>query len=160
MKGPAYRHETFSTGDNLGYLLKMSHNLLHDYAETIFRDEDISFMQWLMLRKLQERIARTCSDLSRQLRHDTGALTRTVDQLQERGYVVRERSEEDRRVVELHLTDKGRAKLIELNPRVIALFNDTLDEFSDEEFAELNRLLKKLKSRLTDLCANQGVKNP
>ncbi|HEY4368640.1 MAG TPA: winged helix DNA-binding protein [Steroidobacteraceae bacterium] len=67
-----------------------------------------------------------------------------LDQLEERDYVQRERSEADRRVVRLQLTPAGRRKVTELMPLVVDRLNDALTEFSKAEFAELTRLLNKL----------------
>ena len=155
MDKPTYRPETFSTEDNLGYLLKTCHSLLHDCAILHFNADNISFTQWLMLYKLREKMVITCSDMARQLRHDNGALTRSLDHLEKLGYLERQRSQKDRRVVELNLTKNGEKVVSELTPRVIELYNIVLSEFSQAEFSELLRLLKKLKSRLSDL----SVKN-
>ncbi|WP_115720549.1 MarR family winged helix-turn-helix transcriptional regulator [Gallaecimonas mangrovi] len=160
MKKPAYTEDNFTTGDNLGYLLKTSHNLLHEVAQALLKDEEISFLQWLTLFKLQENSARTASDLAKQLRHDNGALTRCLDKVEQMGFLERRRSEQDRRVVELHITDKGRAKVKALTPVVLAIFNEVLSDFTDDEFHELNRLLKKLKLRLSSLGGEQGVRLP
>jgi len=50
---------------------------------------------------------RTMSDTAKDLRITSGTLTTAVDNLIKKGYVVRERSIEDRRVVKIKLTDKG-----------------------------------------------------
>lgn len=39
----------------------------------------------------------------------TGTLTKAMDGLTEKGYAVRERSKQDKRVVWVYLTDKGKA---------------------------------------------------
>ena len=52
--------------------------------------------------------ATTLAELSRELQIDAGALTRTLDRLEAKGLCRRERSTEDRRVVNLALTDESR----------------------------------------------------
>jgi DNA-binding MarR family transcriptional regulator len=141
-----YDPNNYSAKNSLGYLLKTNHALIHECADRIFANHDISFMQWLALVKLKDGLAETASDLCRGLSHDNGAITRMVDQLESRGYVERQRSVQDRRVVKLQVTDAGRAKLSELTPPFIENLNNTLDPFSKDEFAELNRLLTKLKA--------------
>ena len=140
-----YDPYNFSSKNSLGYLLKTNHSLMHECADRIFANHDISFMQWLALVKLKDGIAETASDLCRTMSHDNGAVTRMVDQLESRGYVERERSVQDRRVVKLSITDSGCTKLAELTPPFIENLNNALEPFSAEEFAELNRLLGKLK---------------
>lgn len=143
-----YDPKTFNSQRSIGYLLKMSHAQMHDCAEAVLAPHGVSFVQWIAMLKLREGHALTASDLCRAMRHDNGALTRIIDQLEERGYVVRKRSREDRRVVELELTAAGSRKLDELMPPLIAQLNEVLGVFSKAEFAELVRLLDKLLETL------------
>lgn len=139
-----YDVKTFNAGRSIGYLLKMSHSLLHDAQAAAFAGHDLSFMQWLILLKIREGVAVTASSLCRQMRHDNGALTRLLDQLEERGLIERQRSESDRRVVELTLTAVGRRKVAELLPLAVDGLNNAVASFSKAEFSELVRLLNKL----------------
>lgn len=143
-----YDVKTFTSSGSVGYLLKLSHSLMHDAMAAAFAGHDISFVQWVALMKLHQGAALTASDLCREMRHDNGALTRMLDQLEERGYVERERSHEDRRVVELQLSAAGRRKIAELLPLAVDRLNSALAEFSKAEFAELTRLLNKLIAHL------------
>lgn len=149
----------FTSRTSLGYLLKMAHAQMHSCAERIFAQHDISFVQWIALLKLREGQALTASDLCRSMCHDNGAVTRMLDHLEERGYVERRRSRQDRRVVELRLTEAGEHKLDELLPQVVARLNDVLNAsgFSEAEFAELTHLLNKL---LTGLQAHNALPEP
>lgn len=140
-----YDPYNFSPKNSLGYLLKTNHTLMHECADYVFSNHDITFIQWLALVKLKDGLAETASDLCRSMSHDNGAITRMLDQLENRGFVARERSQQDRRVVKLRITDAGRAKLAELTPPFIENLNNALAPFSAEEFSELNRLLGKLK---------------
>lgn len=139
-----YDPNKFSTSESLGYLAKLVHTLMHDRAAAAFAKHDINFTQWIILTKLREGAAATAGDLCRTMMHDTGALTRVLDQLEELGYVQRERSQTDRRVVELHLTPAGRKRSQEFVPLVVDLLNEALADFSRVEFQELTRLMKKL----------------
>ncbi len=151
-----YDPKTFQAGRSIGYLLKVSHSLLHDLQAQSFAGHDLSFVQWLILIKLREKPQLTASDLCRQMNHDNGALTRLLDQLEERGYVTRQRSEEDRRVVELGLTAAGRRKAEEMLPLGVNNLNAALDGFSKGEFAELIRLLNKFIDNLK-VATSQGT---
>ncbi len=139
-----YDSKTFKTSTSLGYLLKVAHTRLHDCAAQSFATHDISLIQWIVLMKLHEGTARTAGDLCKRMHYDTGAVTRMIDQLEERGYVKRERSLEDRRVVELQLTRSGRSKITQLTPLMVDKLNGALADFSAAEFGELTRLLHKL----------------
>lgn len=138
-----YDSKTFTAGASVGYLLKVAHTLMAECANEAFVGRDISFMQWIVLIKLREGAALTASDLCREMRHDTGALTRLLDQLEERGLISRERSQQDRRVVQLQLTPAGRKQAAEMIPLVVEGLNRALAEFSKAEVQELVRLLNK-----------------
>lgn len=139
-----YDARTFTSSESIGYLTKLAHTLMLERASEAFASRDANFMQWLVLTKLREGAATTASDICRATRHDTGALTRVLDQLEERGLIERERSQQDRRVVELRLTPAGRKKSLELVPLVVDLLNAALADFSKAEFQEFTRLLHKL----------------
>lgn len=139
-----YTARNFKSATSIGYLVKMAHMLMHDHATAAFAGHDVTFQQWLVLLRLKEGRELTASDLCRTLRHDTGALTRLLDQLEERGYISRQRSRDDRRVVHLQLTEAGAGKCSELTPIIVDKLNAALADFSKEEFNELSRLLNKL----------------
>ena len=80
---------------------------MHERMEAALAGHDFTLMQWIVLLYLRDGLASTASDIAREFRHDSGALTRVIDQLQKRGLVSRRRSTSDRRVVDLALTAKG-----------------------------------------------------
>jgi DNA-binding MarR family transcriptional regulator len=70
-------------------------------------------------------------------------VTRILDQLEARDLVRRERSLDDRREVNLRLTDAGFQVVESLIPIVVDKLNFVLRDFSGNEVAELTRLLNK-----------------
>lgn len=86
-----------------------------------------------------------------------GAVTGIVDKLIDYGYMERRRSEEDRRIVMLHITEQARSLICELDiirdKMMVRLFNDLTDV--EIEFAI--RLFEKLFRNLqTDCKAKTG----
>src|SRR5262249_11559271 len=130
-----YDVRTFATAESIGYLLKLGHTLMHGAAAAAFEGHDLSFMQWLVLVKLREGVS-TASELCQLMWHDTGALTRLLDQLENRGFVERQRSTTDRRVVQVQLTAAGRRKTTDLMPLAVDRLNTALAGFSKTEFEE------------------------
>ena len=93
-----------------------------------------------------------------QFRHDSGALTRVIDQLAKRGLLERVRRDRDRRKVELQLTPAGRETIEGLIPPVVEKLNFALADFTIAEVLELRRLLVKLNTQLQSTVS--PVKTP
>jgi DNA-binding MarR family transcriptional regulator len=153
-----YQIETYRAQDSVGYLVKRTHSLMVDAMEPVFEARGFTFLQYVILAWLRDGIAVNPRDICMQFRHDSGALTRVIDQLAERGLLERVRRDRDRRKVELQLTPAGRETIEGLIPLVVEKLNLALDDFSGDEVHELQRLLVKLNRRL--LAAVEPAKAP
>ncbi|HMK84793.1 MAG TPA: MarR family transcriptional regulator [Steroidobacteraceae bacterium] len=143
-----YDPKAYRVQSSVGYLVKRAHSLILDNVEPLFVERGFTFIQYVVLSLLREGMAVNPKDICTQYRHDSGALTRVIDQLAERGLVERVRRDRDRRKVELQLTPAGQAAIESLVPLVVQKLNLVLEGFSSEEVHELQRLLIKLNSRL------------
>jgi DNA-binding MarR family transcriptional regulator len=146
-----YRSESFAARDCVGYLIPRAQSLMRPQIEAVFDKQDLTFSQWRVLMCLRDGIASTCADISRELSHDSGSLTRLVDQLDRRGLIQRTRDRKDRRVVTLALTAAGRAAIKAVQPHVVAHFNDVLDGFTPHEVKMLITLLTRLLVRAREI---------
>jgi Transcriptional regulators len=93
---------------------------------------------------------KTASEVAKELHLTPGTLTSTIDRLAKKGYVERIRSKDDRRVVRLGLTKKGRVEY-----RAHAAFHHTLvkeflNGFNDEEVSVIQRALRNLERFMDD----------
>jgi len=138
-----YQVSTYKAQKSAGYLLKRAHSLMIDSLEAPLAERGFSFVQYVILSWLRDGIAVNPKDFCAQFRHDSGALTRVIDQLAERGLVERHRCDQDRRKVNLHLTPAGLATCEQLIPLVVEKLNRAVDQFSRAELDELIRLLGK-----------------
>jgi DNA-binding MarR family transcriptional regulator len=143
-----YQVATYRAQNSVGYLIKRAHSMMLDVLEQIFEEQGFSFIQYVILSWLRDGIAVNPKDICTQFRHDSGALTRVIDQLADRGLLERVRRDRDRRKVELQLTDAGRKTVEDLIPLVVEKLNLALCDFSSGEFQEFLRLLLKLNTRL------------
>src|SRR5579859_7284574 len=143
-----YRAATYRAQDSVGYLTKRAHSLMMDAMEPVFEARGFTFIQYIILSWLRDGIAVSPKDICTQFRHDSGALTRVIDQLAERGFLERVRRDRDRRKVELQLTPAGLAAIEGVIPSIVGKLNLALADFSAAEFAEFFRLLTKLNTTL------------
>jgi DNA-binding MarR family transcriptional regulator len=73
-----------------------------------------------------------------------GALTRIVDDLQKKELVVRERSESDRRAVQIAATAEGRRLALATKKYVVDLANELVAPYSETETDQMISLLQRL----------------
>ena len=146
-----YRPETFRARDSIGYLIKRSQRLMQDRIEGLFADQGFTLQQWVVMMHIRDGLALTVADLCRELHHDSGAMTRLIDQLEERNLIERKRNPQDRRVIELSLTDSGNKVITKLIGVVTDALNVTLEDFTRDEVKMLKSLLCKLIGRLEQL---------
>jgi DNA-binding MarR family transcriptional regulator len=146
-----YEVETYQARNSVGYLVKRSYALMLDILEPAFAEHGFTYMQYVVLMQLRSGAALNLRDISHEFRHDSGALTRVVDQLAERGLVERQRCELDRRKVDLHLTEAGLKTCEQLIPLVVDKLNGALAQFSRPESEDLIRLLGKFSAGMKTL---------
>jgi len=138
-----YTPDNFSLTLSVGFSINKARNLLINEMDAALKDLDITSQQMGILLSMRRGVATTPFELSRLLGIDTGLMTRMLDKLEIKGLLERSRSIEDRRVVNLKLTDEGEAiaeRLPEIAPEVL---NRRLKKFTKAEFEELRRLLNK-----------------
>nr|WP_158881703.1 MarR family transcriptional regulator [Rhodanobacter sp. L36] len=68
---------------------------------------ELSFTQYLILKKSQQLGAVSATELARAVELDGGAMTRQLDQLERKGYLRRSPHEQDRRALRIELTNAG-----------------------------------------------------
>lgn len=139
-----YTAEDYDPAESVGRLLTDASALLNNALDISASNLGISSAQWIILVRIASGQARTASELCRCGRYDTGSMTRMLDRLERKGLVKRVRSADDRRVVELHLTDAGRALYPKLPPVAVSVLNHHLRGFSHAEVATLTDLLKRI----------------
>jgi DNA-binding MarR family transcriptional regulator len=76
-------------------------------AELASQGLDLSFTQYLILKKSQQLGAVSATELARAVELDGGAMTRQLDQLERKGYLRRSPHELDRRALRIELTEAG-----------------------------------------------------
>jgi DNA-binding MarR family transcriptional regulator len=145
-----YEVSTYKAQLSIGYLVKRAHSLMLDIMEPVIEQRGFSFVQYVVMSALRDGIAMNPKMICMQFRHDSGALTRIIDQLAERGLLERVRRDRDRRKVELQLTPAGRETIESIIPLVVDKLNEVLTDFSKAEVQEMLRLLVKLNTTLQE----------
>ncbi len=89
---------------------------------------------------------RKMSEVAKRLSVTQGTLTINVTALEKKGYVVRERSEKDKRVVYVTLTERGRKAFYHHRDFHKNMIKSVVGDLDDDEKRLLYKCLKKLDS--------------
>jgi MarR family 2-MHQ and catechol resistance regulon transcriptional repressor len=96
--------------------------------------------------------------LAEKLLRSGGNMTLVVDNLQKRGWAKRVRSEKDRRMVQIHLTPKGKRLIARIFPEHAKAIARVMNELTPAEQEELRRIARKLGRGAEELCAKRFKK--
>lgn len=141
---PLYTTKNYSPEESIGYLLKRAGNQLSLTVDRRLAEFDMTHAQFGIFLKLLHGHANTAADLARELMTDTGAITRMLDRLEEKGFVQRMRSSVDRRVVEVTLTEKGRQIADRMTEVAVDALNHHLHGFTNAEVAQFKDFLRRM----------------
>nr|WP_294938883.1 MarR family transcriptional regulator [uncultured Flavobacterium sp.] len=128
--------------------LSFTRNVVGDKFMEILKPYDLSSEQYNVLRILRGqkgKPANMCLIQERMIAK-TSNTTRLVDKLLLKELVTREVCPENRRKMEVQITQKGLAVLAELDSKVIEHENSFAKKLTESELEELNNLLEKYRS--------------
>lgn len=135
------------------------HEAVSDDFRRLFQRFGLTETQFNVLRILiqGDPEGESCGTIGERLIHRVPDVTRLVDRMQEHGLVRRCRSEKDRRVVRICITDHGRELCESLYQPLTELNECHMSALADHEQVELNRLLRVLLARFQ--AAGTGPKS-
>lgn len=96
------------------WLSRINHLLQEDFNQRLSNYE-ITWSQWLVLNTLHHKMAKTPAQIAEQVDVDRSAVTRLLDRLETKGYVVREHDKLDRRSIRIQLSSAGKSVVEEMN---------------------------------------------
>lgn len=145
-----YHLDNYRPEDSVGYLMRQIVTSMAHGIDTQLADSDLTNAQWMPMLKLHLGQASTVAELARACNLDAGAMTRLLDRLEAKGLCKRVRSESDRRVVNITLTDVG-TKVAQGIPEVLCgVLNRHLNGLNVEEFSTLKNLLLRVLANTTE----------
>jgi len=135
---------TVASEENCGFLIRLVHQSLNRMLDQEMSPLELTAMQWRPLALVAHQHIDTPAELARFIGVDTGAMTRTLDRLEAKGLLRRERSLADRRVVKLAVTEAGLAKARKIPALIAQTLNRHLRDFSADELTQLRQLLSRM----------------
>ena len=149
-----YRPEDYKPDDSIGHMMRRILTLVAHGVERELEPAGLTNAQWVPLLKLYRGRASTAAELARQCDLDAGSMTRLLDRLEAKQLCRRIRSSDDRRVVNLELTDAGRAAAKEIPGILCGVQNALLTGFSAEEWQTLQSYLRRMLDTAQTLHAS------
>lgn len=136
------KYDALKLCNQLGFPLYASVRETIKSYRTYLTGLDLTYTQYLAMLSLWEFGKMNVKEMGKKLFLDSGTLTPVLKSLESKGYVSRNRSTEDERVLIVELTETGEAlkeKAVDI-PKSMA----TLVRLDSEETLQLYRLLYKL----------------
>jgi DNA-binding MarR family transcriptional regulator len=108
-------------------------------------EEYIPFNEFTVLRALEDDRTLRVSDVARRLNATNSYVTLTSEKLVQKGYIIRERNDVDRRSVYLTLTEEGLSLVKRMDEIVYAYYDKTFGDITNEELTSVINILQKFK---------------
>ncbi|ADG91784.1 transcriptional regulator, MarR family [Arcobacter nitrofigilis DSM 7299] len=129
-------------------------SLPHKVAQTAYKinqslskvliDFDIAPEQRVILEVIDKNKKVSQNELSQYLKKDKTTVSRTLDVIERKGYIVRKYTNEDKRIKFITLTSFGKEALDKTEKTVNLFREKTLNNFSKEEIDTFYHFLEKL----------------
>ena len=155
-----YEGSNYSSEQSVGYWIKQAYQTLQRNLDLRMQELDLTGMQWGPLWLISRCQADTVAACAREAGIDAGAMTRMLDRLEAKGLLRRTRSTQDRRVVHVHLTERGQEVAARIPHCLADVMNGQLRGFTEGEFRELLGLLQRFVSNGTTCCDARASLDP
>lgn len=136
--------DIISTLNELLVKLFRNINVIEERAIRTGEYRDVTANDMHVIEAIGTEEAKNMTRVARSLDVTTGTLTIAVNSLVKKGYVDRVRSEEDRRVVLISLSEKGKRAYLHHRQFHDRMINAVVEELTEEEQQVLEKALKKL----------------
>ncbi len=130
------------------FLIDQTSRKAKQYSQSVFDNSGIDLLvdQWVLLKIIDENIPMSQKELATKSFRDPASITRTIDILEKKGYVRREKLASDRRQYIVMMSEKGK-KLISSKIEIInEMRARSLKGFSEHDALQLNSMLLKIQN--------------
>ncbi|MGM0873868.1 MAG: MarR family winged helix-turn-helix transcriptional regulator [Bacillota bacterium] len=107
-------------------------------------DNEMSRNEFFILKTLYEQGSKKSSDLSKMLSVSASHITAVTDSLIEKKWIQRVRSVQDRRIVDIHLTEEGKVTLELFEKKKTDFLLEKFNDFTDQDIESFISLFNKL----------------
>ena len=160
-----YESSTFQPGRHIGALVsRVKVEMLAALDRELSQDKrlaplEMSAAQYIIVANLAigPGEPKSAADLCKVISYDAGAMTRMLDRLEAKGLIRRTRSSQDRRLMNLELTEEGRAAYPRMREISMANANRFLRGFSKTEARQLEGFLNRMLDNAQGVAARASA---
>lgn len=142
----------FHSETSVGYLLRDTYRAFTKVLQTRIAAQGVTIGQWYFLRVLWDEDGLTQRELSQRVGMMEPTTVTALNGMEKRGYVKRVRNTDDKRKVNIYLTDRGRSLRNLLLPHAIDVNIRAVAGVPAEDVEALRRTLHAMKRNLADLA--------
>jgi DNA-binding MarR family transcriptional regulator len=160
-----YDNASFQAGRHIGALVsRVKVEMLAALDRELAQDKrlaplEMSAAQYIIVANLAAGPGepKSAADLCKVISYDAGAMTRMLDRLEAKGLIRRTRSSQDRRLMNLELTEEGRAAYPRMREISMANANRFLRGFTKAEARQLESLLNRMLENAQGVAARASA---
>ena len=133
----------FKLDESIGFIIECTEQCLKRELRKSFQAHgfDVTPYQWTVLYRLWEQDGLTQAEIAERTIKDKPTITRMIDVLEKKGFVVRRNDKNDRRVYKIYLTEDGKILEQKLVPIVEKHIEKALAGIAPDEVESAKRLL-------------------
>ncbi len=119
-----------------------------DEMSKAMKDIDSNITVWRILMLLDDQNPSTVGDLARKSVTKMSTVTRMLSRMEAEGMVQRECQVDDRRIILVSMTQKGKKTLVHLKSIGSLVYDRAVEGISEKEIRSMTRILKKIRANL------------
>lgn len=158
MTTPRTSDADMTTGPKLWVVLARAYGALASYIEASVAAEGLCLSDFMVLEVLLHKGPLTISAIGEKVLLANASMTSAVDRLEQRGFVERLSSQDDRRIRIVALTKQGRSFISELYARHAKEIEAVMAVLTPQERVHTRSTLKKLGLAAKAAMEKQGVR--
>jgi DNA-binding MarR family transcriptional regulator len=135
--------------DAITPLMRKLMDSCHSLARNILREEDLSLSQYYVLHLIKTSPQAQMKNIKNNLCVSGAYATSIIDKLVKKGFIERYRGKDDRRVVRVKLTDKGKILIRDLNNKKAQFYTKLLKDMNGKDKKTMSDGLSLLVSSLS-----------
>ncbi len=136
--------------NNIYFQIELTARRIRQYGQNVLKSNgiDITIEQWLVLNVINENEAISQIAVGEKLVKDKPTISRMVNQLEKKGFIIKNNALNDSRKVELSISAKGEKLINTMYPIIEKIRFTGLSELAEYEKENIQIILKKIRENL------------